>query len=247
MAELVLAMGTSHSPMLGTGEEDYLRHADRDRVNPNLRDRDGCPVDYQTLEAAAPDLSGEMTADVIRDRVLTCRESLARLRADLAGARLDALIVIGDDQQEQFLDDHLPAMLIYHGRSITNGVLSLPEDTPAYWRQARTQYHEDTAPREYPVAADLAHFMIEHLVDCEFDVSRSSELPRSRGEGHAYGFVHRGLMGDNVVPIVPSFSIPTTRPISRLRIGAMSWGFTCARRSSTGKGMHGWGSWHPVG
>ncbi len=51
--------------------------------------------------------------------------------------------------------------------------------------------------------ADLARHLIEYLIAGEFDVSQSRVLPRSGGEGHAFGFVHRRLMKSGVVPIVP--------------------------------------------
>jgi hypothetical protein len=56
---------------------------------------------------------------------------------------------------------------------------------------------------EYPVASALGLHTIKHLIAQEFDVSHSKELPRARGEGHAFGFVHRRLMRDRDVPILP--------------------------------------------
>jgi 3-O-methylgallate 3,4-dioxygenase len=116
---------------------------------------------------------------------------------------LDALIVVGDDQHEQFLDDNMPAILIYWGETIRNSVLELREDSADFWKRARAQFHEESAPRDYPVASDLGRHVIEHLVDRGFDISHSKRLPREHGEGHAFGFVHRRLMRDRIVPILP--------------------------------------------
>jgi len=92
---------------------------------------------------------------------------------------------------------------VYCGRSIVNGVLDLPAGAPEYWKRARSQYFEPDAPREYPVASELASHLVHSLVQSEFDVAYGQSLPRPRGEGHAFGFVHRRLLAGNIVPVVP--------------------------------------------
>ncbi len=204
MADLVLALASSHSPMLNSSADEYPLHGERDRSNPGLLDREGQRVDYDDLLAAAdPAIASLLDSEAIAQRVERCGRNIDRVAATLADARLDALIVVGDDQREQFLDDNLPAVLVYWGDTIVNSTLALPADAPAYWRRARSQYHEPGEPRPYPVEADLARHLIEYLIAGEFDVSQSRVLPRSGGEGHAFGFVHRRLMKSGVVPIVP--------------------------------------------
>ncbi len=204
MADLVLALASSHSPMLNSSADEYLLHGVRDRTNPGLLDKEGQPVDYDGLLAAAdPAIANLLDPEAIARRVERCRRNIDRVAATLADASLDALVVVGDDQREQFLDDNLPAFLVYWGDTIVNSTLALPADTPAYWRRARSQFHEPSEPRLYPVEAGLARHLIEHLIAVEFDVSQSRALPRRGGEGHAFGFVHRRLMRSHVVPIVP--------------------------------------------
>ena len=204
MADLVLAMGTSHSPMLGSPAADILVHAERDRTNPGLLNKEGAPTSYAALAATAdPAIAAQLAPEIIEDRTRICRESLDRLGAALAEARPDAVIVIGDDQREQFHDDNMPAMLIYRGDTIANFPSSLPADAPQYWHRARAQYFEPRTPRDYPVDAGLARHLIESLIADGFDISQSNVLPRQRGEGHAFGFVHRRLMKERVVPLVP--------------------------------------------
>jgi len=45
--------------------------------------------------------------------------------------------------------------------------------------------------------------MINHLMDNEFDICHTKKLRMERGEGHAFGLVHRRLMHNSIVPIVP--------------------------------------------
>lgn len=209
MAEIVLAIGSSHSPMLNSPAEDYRLHAEIDAGRSDwkrqLLDKEGQPASYDDLLSRAdPAITDLLTDALINQRIAKCQAAIDRLRQEIADAALDALIVVGDDQHEQFFDDNMPAVLIYWGGTIRNNVLQLADDAPAYWKRARSQYHEERAPRDYPVAADLGLHVIESLIDQGFDIAQSRELSRDHGEGHAFGFVHRRLLSEaDPVPILP--------------------------------------------
>jgi len=204
MADLVLAIGTSHSPLLNSPAEDYPKHAAIDASGRKLLDRNGKPCTYgELLEQADPSIKQQIEPDVLEQRSARCTENIARLSHELADARLDALIVIGDDQHEQFFDDNMPAILIYWGDTIANNPLHMDDDAPQFWRTARSQYHEAALSRDYPVDAKLAVHLIEQLIGQGFDISQSKRLAKEHGEGHAFGFVHRRMMSDRVIPIVP--------------------------------------------
>ena len=202
MAQLAAAFGSSHSPALASPAEDMAGHARRDEKYAHHLDLDGNRVTYeQLLRSAAPgiDISPHTTAQ----RVAACERHLDRLSASIKAAKLDTLIVVGDDQREQYFEDNMPAFLVYCGASIANSPLELPAGAPDYWKRARSQYHEPEAARDYPVERGLALHLIDALLEAEFDVSIAQRLAQPRGEGHAFGFVHRRLMGERIVPIVP--------------------------------------------
>jgi 3-O-methylgallate 3,4-dioxygenase len=179
-------------------------HARRDEQYPHHLDREGRRVSFEQLMRSAPaSMQDEVSPGKIEQRIAACERHIDRLAKAIAEARLDALIVVGDDQKEQYFEDNLPAFLIYCGKTIVNGVQELPAGAPEYWKRARSQYYEPDQPREYPVAAELASHIVEKLVQAEFDVAYGNALPRPRGEGHAFGFVHRRLLAQRVVPIVP--------------------------------------------
>ncbi|HEV2429907.1 MAG TPA: protocatechuate 3,4-dioxygenase [Burkholderiales bacterium] len=202
MAGLVAAFGSSHSPALASAAADMPGHARRDEQHAHHLDREGNRVTYQELLRKAPP-GFDMSAETIERRVEACERHLDRLARSIANAKLDALIVVGDDQREQYFEDNMPAFLVYCGASIRNSTLDLPLEAPEYWKRARSQYHEPDAPRDYPVARDLGLHLIQFLLDAGFDVSFSEKLAKPRGEGHAFGFVHRRLMGSRIVPVVP--------------------------------------------
>jgi hypothetical protein len=204
MADIVLAIGTSHSPLLNSPAEDYPKHAAIDASGRKLLDKNGKPCSYgELLEKADPSIAQQIERKVLEERSARCTENIARLGRDLADAKLDALVVIGDDQHEQFFEDNMPAILVYWGKTIANNPLHMDEDAPQFWRKARAQFHETEKSRDYPVDSKLALHLIESLIDQGFDVSQSKRLAKEHGEGHAFGFVHRRMMGDRVVPIVP--------------------------------------------
>lgn len=201
MARLVAAFGSSHSPALASPAEDMPGHARRDEQYAHHLDLDGRRVTYEELlRRAAPGI--DVSEKKIGERVAACERHLDRLSRSLKDAKLDALIIVGDDQREQYFEDNMPAFLVYCGATIANSTLQLPPEAPAYWKRARSVYHEPDAPRDYPVARELALHLIDELME-HFDIAFSEKLAKPRGEGHAFGFVHRRLMDAGVVPIVP--------------------------------------------
>lgn len=204
MANIVLAIGTSHSPLLNSPAEDYPKHAAIDASGRKLLDKEGRPCTYgELLEKASPTIKDQITREILEQRSTRCTANIERLSRVLADARLDTLIIIGDDQHEQFFDDNMPAILVYWGDKIENNPLNMDDDAPQFWRKARSQFHEASQSREYPVDSRLGLHLIERLIEQGFDVSQSRRLSKEHGEGHAFGFVHRRMMTDHVIPIVP--------------------------------------------
>ena len=119
MASIVLGMGTPHSPQLSTPPELWAEHARRDMNNPALHAPDGKVYTYgQLLDMADPALEKELTPAKFTARYDACQQAIAGLSSAFAAANLDALIIMGNDQQEQFHDDNMPALAAYWGETI---------------------------------------------------------------------------------------------------------------------------------
>lgn len=211
MARIVLGVGTSHTPMLNMAVEEWPLFIELDRHRAH-RHIDGRPATYDQLLAAAPaSMAAEITADKHAHRHGEAMAAMDRLHEALAAAKLDALIVVGDDQHELFHDDHMPAMLVYRGATIANvpdraaNLGAGDRARPEWARRASARYYEERKPRLYPVHAGLAEHLVATLIDAEFDVACSNALPPGRGEGHAFGFVHKRLLREVEIPIVPVF------------------------------------------
>ena len=204
MARLAAAFGSSHSVMLAASAEDWTRFRESDPRMPYY-DRDGRPISYAELLARAPAGSASRaTPELLQERFGAAQQAMARMKDEIASARLDALIVVGDDQHELFQDQHMPALAIYHGESIRNA--AQPKEPPADWYQrAQSRRREESADVHYPCNARLARHLIEGLIEREFDVSAVAALGEGQFEGHAYSFVHRWYLKGAVIPIVPVF------------------------------------------
>lgn len=190
MARMVAAFGSSHSPMLASRVEDWRDgFLNRDRARQFI-DLDGNSCDYDALLRKAPaDALQRIAPERLAARHAEAMAAMARLRADVAAAKLDALIVIGDDQEEQFDHTNMPAIGIYYGQTIGG----------------RPAYQKDAIQVEFPCHASLAQHLIAALQQDGFDLSVMRALAAGRTEGHAYSFVHRFYMQDDAVPIVPVF------------------------------------------
>jgi len=194
MAEIVIGIGTSHSPQLSIRAKDWAKLlGDKDKTDPRL--------DYQALlQKAKPGLDKELTEDKFRERDEACLAGIKVLGDALNAAKPDVVVVFGDDQQEQFHDDNMPMFAIYHGKGLP--VVKHNNLRPAAWKDAEEKGWAETAP-EYEAASDLADHLIRALTDAEFDITRCNKLRAEIGVGHAFSFLYRRVLPGSKVQMVP--------------------------------------------
>ena len=179
MAKLVLGIGSSHTPMLNAPAEDWPRFIDRDGIRDFL-DKEGEPATYEQLLARAePHVAAELTPARFAARHAEAQAGVDRLKEAVKRAELDALIVIGDDHKELYQDDNMPALVVYYGKTIRNHPLN-GFSGPEWSRRATARYYEERAPKDYPVASDLALHLINSLIDRESRVHELERLKRFR-------------------------------------------------------------------
>jgi 3-O-methylgallate 3,4-dioxygenase len=193
MAEIVIGIGTSHSPQLSIRAKDWEYLLKKDETDPRL--------DYQALlKKAKPGLENELTPEKFRERDQACQAAIRTLGEALQAARADLVVIFGDDQQEQFHDDNMPTFAIYHGKSVP--VVKDNKHQPAGWKDAERRGWAETAG-EYEAAHELANHLVRSLVDAEFDIARSNKLRAEIGVGHAFSFLYRRILPGGKLPMVP--------------------------------------------
>ena len=206
MARIVLGIGSSHTPQLSTTPDWWEDHAGRDRRNPELLGRDGNMHTFDEI-VAVPEWTideSRLTPQIWKGIYDRAQAAVATLGDELVATSPDAVVVIGDDQEELFLDDGRPAFAIYWGETINDFAPDDEEQAamPAGIRAALWAAHSEKG-EVYPVPHELAKHIIEHLVEEEFDVAAMKQQPQGRSLGHAFTFPRRRLMGDKLIPILP--------------------------------------------
>ena len=193
MAEIVIGIGTSHSPQLSVRAADWQVLREKDETDPRL--------DYQKLlQKAKPGLNVELTPEKFRQRDEACQAAIKVLGDALREASADLVVIFGDDQQEQFHDDNMPTFAIYHGKSVP--VVTHTGRNPAAWKHAEERGWAATAP-EYEAGDDLAGHLVRALTVAEFDIARCNKLRPEIGVGHAFSFLYRRILPGGKLPMVP--------------------------------------------
>lgn len=214
MAKIILGIGTSHGPMLSTPPEEWGQRALADRRGGRGHELyfGGRAYTFDELERerANEHLEKELTIEKRRERHAACQRAIASLAETFARVSPDVAVIIGDDQEELFLEDNMPAFAVYWGDTVDNVPLT-PEQAAkmppgiavAAWG------HTPPQPTTTPCEPSLGRHIIDTLIAEEFDVAHSRRLPPGRhgnhGIPHAYGFVYRRIMNDEVIPNVPVF------------------------------------------
>jgi len=221
MAQHVLSIGMSHSTMVTLDDSLWEEWAAGDAAIAILYDEEGEQVSYaQLLERAGDRYAQQVTPQHWQEQYAAVKRALARLASDLASARLDVLIIVGDDQLELFSLASMPALAIFYGDRLTSGLWT--SRFAAYQRQGRpstTQpgqrlmravaegYAMDTH-HEFATAPAFARALLASLIEQGFDVAGIGEVPsidETVGLGHAFGAIMTQIMREQHIPIVPLF------------------------------------------
>jgi Catalytic LigB subunit of aromatic ring-opening dioxygenase len=220
MAKVVLGMGSSHGPMLSTPPDMWHLRGEADRKNPKHFYR-GEAYDFAKLLAARqPGFADKITPEERKKRYDACQRALDKMAAKFREVSPDAVVIVGNDQRELFRDDNTPAFLVFTGSKVQN----VPETEEAKAKMPpgiaiAEAGHCPPGGAEYAGSPDLGVHLVKSLIDQEFDVSESAQLPKTDGHEHgiphAFGFLYRRIMVDNPPPNVPVFlnaGIPNNRP-----------------------------------
>ena len=235
MARITFGLGTSHGPMLSIAPEIWPERVKADRVNPQHFYKGKTYTFDQLVELRkSENLAAQITPEVSRDRHARCRRAITNL-ADLFDAnRPDVAVVVGNDQMEVFTKEHVPAFAVFWGEFV-EGIPRTPEFL-ATLQPGIAAAEADRTPSvytQYPTHPGLGRHLIESAINDNYDVAQLTKLTTgeigSNAVPHAWGFVYRRIMRDNVVPHVPvfvnTFYPPNQPPASR----CFNFGRTIAR------------------
>jgi 3-O-methylgallate 3,4-dioxygenase len=229
MARITLGIASSHGPMLSMPPEAWPQRVKADRRNQELYFRGSVHGFDDLVALREPEqLAGQITPEQMSSRYEACQVAMGALQRTIVEADLDAMIVIGDDQEELFYDDNMPAFSIFTGAEFDHvppTAEQVAKLAPGIATGLAGRY--PPVPMKHPGAPELAAHIVDHLMASDFDVSVSRRLPRGRHADHsiphAYGFVYTRLLADKVMPQVPVF-VNTFYPPNQPTV-ARCWAF----------------------
>ncbi len=226
MASIVLGMWTSHGPTLSTTAEQWTLRLNFDRSHKGHPFR-GTTHNFEELILLRKDenLSAQCTLEERKRRKEACDRAIAAMADKFAAVNPDVVVIMGNDQREIFLEDVIPAATVFWGDTLWDQP-STPEQAAkmpagiveAEWGHSPPEY------REYPGLPELGLHIIKTAIANGFDVAQSKRLPTHPGHWysglpHAFGFVCRQIMRDQVRPTVPiilnTFFPPNQMPVRR--------------------------------
>jgi OH-DDVA oxygenase len=208
MAKIVLGIGTSHSPQLTLRPDQWKLRKKADQQNPSLW-FSGRPYKFDQLVDIRADkhFERELSDEKFAARYNACQAALDEMAETFARYSPDVAVIFGDDQHEAFLDDNMPALSVYWGETIDTAPPAEGAEDPEPGINDAIRGHTQDHRVSHPVQSDLGEHIIKTLIREEFDVSHSRSLPagahKNHAIGHAFGYVYRRIMRDEVVPNVP--------------------------------------------
>ena len=179
MGSLIAAMASSHAFAVTPPEKwDELR--ERNRNVYAQRQNIAVPPPH-------PRLSEESWREV-QERYGRVRNGLLELKHVIEDSRPDALLVVGDDQNENYTSQNVPQFAIYTGAEAVFFDRLFKEE------------------RAYSCAAEISRTILESAVEVGFDLSFSENFPEKRLLSHAHAEpLMRILLPAADVPIVPIY------------------------------------------
>lgn len=199
MAKVVLGFGSSHAPQLRLSHEHWPEMIQKDINDPRFN--------YQEVLARAKShMEEELTAEVMKLRYESNHRAMGVLREKLEAAKPDVIVVIGDDQHEQYHSENMPMFSVYHGDAlpIRERIRSGDPKLAAAWANTtwnQTAVHAPVA--DHPAESGFANHLIHELVEEGFDIAVSDALREEVGVGHAFSFLYQYIMPELEIPVVP--------------------------------------------
>lgn len=221
MAEIVLGLGTGHASTLGSPPSQVKKVAIRDQTDKR--------IDYASLlQRVRPGIGAEITDERMQEHYEACLRGVARLKEVLDRVDPDVLVIVGDDQLEQFRDDGMPMLALFHGKVMEAPFLRLA------WVEPKDDWRFADKRDSFPCEPALADHLLRFLCDAGFDMARTNQFRPGIGVGHAFATPYRKYLPDRVIPMVPLMvntyfppNVPTPRRCyalgQALRRGIETW------------------------
>lgn len=223
MAKIVAAMATAHGPQLHTTPEQWLLRTEFDRRAKHPF-RGGIYSYEELLELRKGEgLEAKSSPEAMAAAHARCQGAMEKVADIWQSLDVDVAVILGNDQQEIYGDDLSPVFMVYYGDKIPHHPSS--EEGRELMPPGIVEAELGHAPDhyiEYDAQPELARHIIASLMEAEFDITCSPQLPshnpKGTGVSHAFGHIYRSVMRDKVIPNVPIYQntfYPPNQPSAR--------------------------------
>ena len=224
MAEIVLGMWTTHGPTLNTTPDQWVNRLPADLSRKHWFKGELFAFDELVERRKDEGLAEKCSVAERQRRYDACQTAIAALADTWAKVAPDACVILGNDQRELFLEDFQPAFLVYYGEKFYHQPLTQEQKAqlPPGIAEAEWGVRPETYT-EYDGVPDLAQVVFERGMEQGFDLAASNKWPvhdghHHVGAPHAFGYVFRRVMKDNVIPTLPIITntfYPPNQPTGR--------------------------------
>lgn len=174
MANIVLGIGSSHTPLLSIPGDRWEDYAQGDRRSSELiYPPQGIAMSFEEGAKYVSTAVREKprSSEIFVEQQRQCTEAIEDLAATWEAVAPDITVIVSDDQAEWFFENNMPALAVFWGDSApiipTAGIPGRGEEINRY---IASGYGLETF--DVPIAADLGRHVIEHLMDHDFDVAQ---------------------------------------------------------------------------
>lgn len=199
MAKIIAGLASSHAFAL-IDPSDWDARRERNRIGYKKR--------YGVTPPLHPKIAEENNEIRMRKHQ-SVRNGLDFLRDAVKLSRPDAVILVGDDQNENFVETNLPQIAIFLGETVVTtdrGKNGQRERGPRYRCHAR-------------LAKDLLHGLVER----DFDIASCASFPQDELISHAHGPIMRTVDPEAEVPFILLFvnaiHVPAVGPARCYHLG----------------------------
>lgn len=175
MAELVGFLAMSHAPQLMVDPDNWGLL--------NTRAWDPLP-EREDLKS--------LTIEQKWQKWQLCHDAIGQLRQHLRDIGADTLVIVGDDQHENLVDDNMPPFTVFIGEEV---------EASTSLRYLKQPFSENRAC--YRVDHQLGLWAIDKLMDAGFDPSYSKKTRFEGGLGHAFGRPLKFMLPEQELAVVP--------------------------------------------
>lgn len=199
MAEIVLAIGSSHGPTVQSPPEKWAKLGEGDKFDPRF--------DYEGfLKIAPPGLDKEITPETQQKRDAAKKVALAKLTQIIKDAKCDVIVVVSNIHRVE-KNGHHPIFGIMRAEKFPIAKMSErlfdPEARKHKLDEEKDKYHVRHVDGERPGHPALATWLVSGLIEDGFDVATHDNFAPDATLDDAFAFVDKWLFDNVPIPIVP--------------------------------------------